>query len=143
MENTGNETTTLDWISHPAFEEPWRNLIVLFFLIVTALALWLGTGSINWAVLGVIALLFAVRQWFIPTHYRLDEQGVQVRVLCWRRRKNWSAIKRASTDRNGVLLSAFAQPSRLDAFRGMFLRFSGNREQVMAFINHHLDQGEE
>jgi len=131
----------LSWTSHPAVEEPARNLIVILFLAITAGALWLATHSGYWVVLGVVVLLVGVRQWFLPTHYRLDDTGAQLRILFYRRRQEWARIKRASADRRGVLLSPFPFPSRLEAFRGMYLRFAGNREQVMCFIQARIEKG--
>ncbi|HPM78463.1 MAG TPA: hypothetical protein PK961_15340 [bacterium] len=132
---------TLSWTSHPAVEEPVRNWIVILFVAMTAGALWLATRSWPWVALGVVVLLGGVRQWFLPTHYRLDDTGAQLRILFYRRRQEWARIKRASADRRGVLLSPFPFPSRLEAFRGMYLRFAGNREQVMRFIEARLEKG--
>ena len=123
-------------------EEPVRNLIVAAFLILTAVALWLATRNGYWVVLGVVVLLAAVRQWFLPTRYRVDDQGAQMQLLFYRRRQDWSRIKRASANRRGVLLSPFPFPSRLEAFRGMYLRFSGNRDEVMRFIEARINKKE-
>ncbi len=130
--------TKLQWVSHPVREEPGGNWIVLLFVALIAAAMWLTTGRFYWVGFGVLIVLAANRQWFLPTFLTLDEEGAEVRGLLLRRRKSWREIKRAQADRHGVLLSPFAFPSRLEVFRGLFLRFSRNREAVMEFVNRHV-----
>ncbi len=130
----------LQWVSHPAREEPGRNWIIVVFLVFIALAMWLTTASWYWVGFGVAVVLLATRQWFLPTFFTLDEDGVEARYWLYRRHKTWTEIKRAIPDAHGVLLSPFALPNRLDPFRGLFLRFSRNREQVMTFIRQHVPE---
>jgi len=122
-------------------EEPGRNWIILIFLLLTGAALWLGTGSWGWVALGLSMMLAMIRQWFLPTRIRLDADGVTVRLLGMVRRRKWTQIKRASADRRGVLLSPFAYATRLELFRGIYLRFSGNRAEVLNFIRRHVSDG--
>jgi len=105
----------------------------VLFLVLTAVAVWISTQSAYWMILGTVVILITVREWFLPTHYTMDDEGVTRRFLFVTRRKPWDEIRRASPDRRGVLLSPFPFPSRLETFRGIYLRFSGNRDEVMAF----------
>ena len=130
----------LQWISHPVKEEPGRNWTVLFFVALTGTAMWLTTTSLYWVGLGVALILVAIRQWFLPTHYTLDGEGVEMRCLFYRRRKPWREIRRADPGNHGVLLSPFAFRTRLESFRGMFVRFSGNRDKVMEFVDRHINK---
>jgi len=132
MEN-GRQEAQLTWISHPVREEPARTWIIVLFVALTAAAVWLYAFNGYWAALSAAVLLFAVREWFLPTRYLLDETGATRYFLVFRHHKPWREIKRLSPDRHGLLLSPFPEPSRLDAFRGLYLRFSGNREAVLDF----------
>ena len=49
--------------------------------------------------------------------------------------KLWSDFRSFYADRNGVLLSPFARPSRLENFRGVYVRFGrSNRDEIRDFI---------
>jgi hypothetical protein len=37
-----------------------------------------------------------------------------------------------------VLLSPFAEPSRLENFRGLYVMFEGNRDAVTKFVQEHI-----
>ena len=47
---------------------------------------------------------------------------------------SWDRIRSYVPDRYGVLLSPFAEPTRLAKFRGLSVQFSGNREEVLERI---------
>ena len=42
------------------------------------------------------------------------------------------------TDKNGVLLSPFIAPSRLENFRGLYITFDNNRDAVLDFVKEHV-----
>jgi hypothetical protein len=50
---------------------------------------------------------------------------------------SWSQVKSVRRDALGAKLSPLARPSRLEAYRGIYLWFEGNAEDVMAFIADH------
>jgi hypothetical protein len=59
------------------------------------------------------------------------------------RDKPWDLIRRWQADRHGVLLSPFDQPSRLDRFHGLNLRFDApDRERVLGFIRRRFDRND-
>jgi hypothetical protein len=52
--------------------------------------------------------------------------------------KDWSQFRSCYPDKNGILLSPFAHPSRLENFRGLYLMFEGNRDAVTACVKGRL-----
>jgi hypothetical protein len=141
MAPTTDGSESLHWVSHPVREEPRRTWIVALFVGLTAAALWVAARDWQWPAFGAIVLLAAVREWFLPARCALDDAGASRRFLFVERRRPWSAIRRATADRHGVLLSPSPFPSRLETLRGLYLRFSGNREQVLAFVDERLRRG--
>jgi hypothetical protein len=135
---TNNQPAGYQWTSHPVAENPGRTWIVAVFVLLTAAALWLGTRDVYWTVFGPLVVLAGAAEWFLPTRYRLDETGATRRFLLATRRRDWAAIRRVRVDARGVLLSPYPSPTRLDAFRGLYLRFAGNREAVLAFVAEHV-----
>jgi hypothetical protein len=45
-------------------------------------------------------------------------------------------------DKNGVLLSPFAGRSRLENFRGVYVRFGQNKDQVVNFVRSKIEKKE-
>lgn len=43
-------------------------------------------------------------------------------------------------DKRGVLLSPFTRPSRLENFRGVYVRYDGNKDEVDAFVKEIFDK---
>jgi hypothetical protein len=113
---------------------PYRATAAVLFLALVAWTLqtWLHAGYFT--VLAVLLLWGQVASFFLPTRYTLTDDAVTVRGLVTRREKAWSDFQSYLVDREGVLLSPFAERSRLERFRGLSLQFHGNRDQVIAFV---------
>ncbi len=120
---TANRHGPLDWTAHPLREEPAWKSAALGALIVGFSAL--AAASLGGAVYGLISLVAlagATVRYLLPTRYLLDDQEASWRQLTWRRR-SWSTFRRVDRHADGIFLSPFRRPSRLDSFRGVFLRF--------------------
>lgn len=111
--------------------------ITLFVLLVIA-AVYNTTESAFFGLLAFVVMLVSLAKFYFPTHYRLSENGVTVRTTTQTLTKNWSAYRSFYPDKNGILLSPFAEPSRLENFRGLFIMFNGNKEQVTEFVKSHI-----
>ena len=48
--------------------------------------------------------------------------------------KDWKVYRSYYVDKNGVLLSPFTEPTRLENFRGLYIMFNNNRDEVASFI---------
>jgi hypothetical protein len=127
----------LRWRYHPVREGGWRLAAVVACLIgIPALVGWLyGPFFI---LLALVILSASLGIYFLPTHYTLFVGGLETRFLGVTRRFTWSQFRSYYPDRNGVLLSPFPRPSRLENFRGLFVRFHGNREAVMAVVHERI-----
>ena len=110
-------TLPLEWSAWPAREKPLLSLGLTVLLI----AIWVAVGYIYreavWVLLAVILLLGAVAPFFVITRYRLDEEGVSMKRYVTTMKKRWEELRSYYPDKNGVLVSPFAKPSRLENFR--------------------------
>ena len=108
--------------------------------IVAAIAAGVGVsfGSAGWAVFAAGVLGISLARYFFPTEYRLDAEGVRVRFLGQVRARRWAEVRGVYPHGDGVHLSPFASPSRLDPFRGIYVRFAGNREAVLEVVGAHV-----
>ena len=133
----------LTWVVHPLRHQHNKTFILLCVLALTATFVYMSTASIGWTFLGVLVLLFGVIDYLVPVTFKLTDKGVESRMLIYRRQRPWSMLRSFYTDKNGVLLSPFPTRSRLDTFRGLYIRFDGNREAVLAIVRERLGQDAE
>jgi hypothetical protein len=140
MERFNDQPESIAWISHPVVEEPRRAWIVPVFGALTAAVVWSVSQSPAWSAAGLLAVTAASLEWFLPTRFRLDSRGAFRRVCFLRRRLLWPEIRRVCPDSRGVLLSPYPFATRWESFRGLYLRFSGNREAILGFIAQELER---
>jgi hypothetical protein len=69
----------------------------------------------------------------------LDEEGITVKGTTVKRNKKWTEFRSYYKDKNGVFLSPFPRPTRLENYRGLYIRFSENEEEVMDFVSSHIE----
>jgi hypothetical protein len=124
----------LTWIVHPLRENWKRSALLLLCLTLFFIGIYWAFQSPLVTCLSIIFLLGSLYRYFVPFRYTLDEDGVVVTSLFYRLTKPWSAFRSFYVDNNGVLLSPYTKPSRLENFRGIYVRFGGNRAEVVGFI---------
>jgi hypothetical protein len=81
--------------------------------------------------------LLALRSFYTRTRYVFYPDRLEIITPFSRGKKAWSGFRSYYPDKNGVLLSPFEKPSRLENFRGMYLLLpagGGQREQVLDYI---------
>ena len=76
-------------------------------------------------------------------YYCSYDDHIEIKTAVQTIRQEWSRYRSYYADKNGVLLSPFARPTRLENFRGKFIRFAGNRDRVMDIVRSKIDFEEE
>ncbi len=54
--------------------------------------------------------------------------------------RKWDSFKTYYPDKNGIFLSPFAHKTRLENFRGLYIRLKENRKEVLDFIKQKIDK---
>jgi len=91
----------------------------------------------------LLALVFmfgATLSMLVPISYRFDADGVTVFFLGTRNFRRWEHYRNCYVHQNGVFLTSMPKPSGLDPFRGHFLLFAGNREEVASYARERIKQ---
>ena len=128
-----NPESSLTWTVHPVVDRP-RAAMAMVALILAILALVrLNYPEPGWTAFAAVILCLSLARFFFPTTYRLDDEGIHTRFLGISRDYRWGVYRRIESGRNGVFLSPFVKPDRLDNFRGLMLLAGSNREAVEAF----------
>ena len=124
---------TLTWRVHPFAERPTRGWLAIVILAGVFAALHVS-GDDGFIPLAALVLFLSLSPYFLPTTYELNATGVTQRIAFVRFTRRWEEFRRYYHDDVGVKLSPFAHRSRREPFRGVWLRFSGNRDEVLAFV---------
>ncbi len=134
MDNCPSPLASLSWRVHP-LRQDWRvSFGVITLLILLWWGIWRWTRSGLFTFLSILILLVSLSSFFFPVTFSLDREYVTVKSNFTTRRRRWGEFKSFWVDRHGVLLSPFKGRSRLESFRGLYIRFSNNRDKVVSFI---------
>lgn len=128
----------LTWSLHLAGRHPRKAAAAVALILLASLVAGYAFASPLLGLLACLLLIASVSDYLFPLHFVLSENGAEARGLIHRRRIAWSQVRRVVRDDLGVKLTPLARPSRLEAYRGIYLWFEGNAEQVMAFIADHV-----
>jgi len=124
----------LIWTTHPLKKSKRNTLLVILFLILTPGIIFVSTNSLFFLFLSFVILIGSLSSFFLPTTYELSEDRIKVRFFLNTKEMEWKKYRSFYVDKNGVLLSPFEKPSRLENFRGLYIRFNQNKDQVLNFI---------
>jgi hypothetical protein len=86
------------------------------------------------ALLGLAVVFVSTAELWMPMRFKLTSEEASARVGLSVTAIRWENVKRVLETDQGVTLSPLEKSSRLDAFRGVYLRFSSNRSEVLAKI---------
>jgi hypothetical protein len=124
------ERAALQWTLHLGASEPRKVVLVIAIALGAGLVGMLVMRSPLFAVLGILMVLAPNSEFLLPVRYAVTEKGVSSK---WGVNNNflaWEDVRQVRWSEFGVKLSPLNRPSRLEAFRGVYLRFRGNKQDV-------------
>jgi len=124
----------MKWTVHLIKRNWIVSTAVVLFLIILCSAIYLSFNSATFLLLSVAILVISLSPFFLPTTYTFQDDCIIVKSLFRKSSRQWDSFKSYYPDRNGVLLSPFSSPTRLENFRGIYIRFENNRSEVVEFI---------
>jgi len=145
--NTSQESKTtllpkkrFHWTIHPLLDEPQaKSGLLITILLAISIAVATSFDSNSYGLLTFFLLSVSLSSYFLPTRYILDNQGITTSHLSLNHHIPWDRFHRACVYPDGVLLSPFSQPNRLDPFRGCFLKFGKHRDEIIHGIQTYID----
>ena len=129
---------TLTWTSHPLRRNKRNTLLVILFVILAPVIVFFSTNSLFFLLLSLVILLGSLSSFFLPTTYEFSQERIKVKFFINTREMEWGKYRSFYVDKNGVLLSPFVKPSRLENFRGIYIRFEQNKDEVVNFIQQRI-----
>ena len=130
----------LSWTVHPFVENWKRSTLLLLFLISILAIIYFSFKSVIFLLISAILLIGPLYKYFLPFHYCCGIECIVVMACCYKLRRPWSDFRSFYVDKNGVLLSPFAKPTRLENFRGVYVRFGQYPpEEIVSYIHDKLN----
>ena len=129
------------WRSHPIVGEYPRSLLCPAIVLAICVGVYYSFESLGWALLSAGFFAVSLARYFLPTSYELNADGVRVSFFFTVKSIRWSSVRRVDGHRQGLHLSPFERPSLLDSFRGTFLRFRDNADEVVSFVESKVGTG--
>ena len=136
-------TPIFEYTCHPAKRNMTITALTTVFLVVCVILVWLISFSLFMVALSILILFGSLAGFYFPTRYFFYDDHLVVKTTIQSLRKDWSLFRSYYPDKNGVLLSPFARPTRLENFRGTYIKFEGNRDKVMEIVRAKIDYREE
>jgi hypothetical protein len=128
------KNSQIEWVSFPAIENLRKTIIATLFIIGLSTVLCFLYEPL-FGLLSFLFLGFSLLPYYTPTTYRLNKNGIEIEKLFYTIRKSWSDFRSFYPDNYGVLLSPFSLSTRLENFRGIYIRFKNNKEEVLSFVD--------
>lgn len=126
------------WTSHPVIENQVRTILLMLFLILIFVGVYFLYGF-WWFLISFVFILSSLSSYFMKTEYTISENGVEVRSFLSHLKKDWQYYRSFYEDKNGIFLSPFVKHSRLENFRGLYLRFGlGDRDKIRTIIKEYV-----
>lgn len=130
-----SELATLAWTVRLWKDNPGRLGVIALTALVAAVAGLLALGHPLGALIGFAMIAFSTADYWMPVHFRLDHKEARRQLGPSVSSIAWTDVRQVREDEVGAKLSPLPNPeSRLEPFRGIYLRFSGNRDEVMERI---------
>ena len=130
---------SLTWTCHRLATEPrTRSAALIGMISVLAVGAAFSFSGLVYGLITALVLGGSVSTYLFKVGYVLDREGIEIVHLGWTRRRPWEQFCRVDVCADGVFLSPFKRPSRLDSFRGVFIRWVANRDEVVNFVQRHV-----
>jgi len=90
--------------------------------------------NVVFGVIGLIIILSVSAEYWLGTSFKVDSKSASARTGFSLTSLPWDEVKRADLSAEGIKLSPLGNSGRMQAFRGVFLKFGSNREAVEAAV---------
>lgn len=123
--------TLLEWRVWLVAKRPGRATAALALMLGGCLVIALAMAAAALGLVAFVLLMSATREFFFPVRYRLTDEGAWAEGVMNSHFIPWGKVKACYLSEEGLKLSPFRRANRLEPFRGVYLRFAGNRGEVV------------
>ncbi len=110
-------------------------LVTIIMSLILLMVYYFSDKSIFMVVIGAFIFFISLSSFFLPTTFTIDENKVMIKYQYTVKERNLSAFRSFFPEERGILLSPYLSPSRLENFRGFYLRYGkSNKIEVDEYV---------
>jgi len=129
-----NENKILTYTVFPMRESVIKAAIFWIVILFTIWGVWLNIESLIMTIIAGAVLIASLSSFYLPTTYRLDGEGAAWSRFSGSRSISWSRVRRVADEKDGLFLSPFSGKSMMENFRGLYLPYRNNRDEILLLI---------
>lgn len=137
-----NNSNSMKWTVHPVKRRPLVSVAVTIFIFIVGFVVDYSAQSDWFTILALVVLFGSLSKFYLPTFYELNDKTVIIKTTTQTLKKEWKLYRSYYPDKNGVLLSPYSEQTRMENFRGIYLMFEKNKDEVLKFIETHINREE-
>ena len=122
------------WVVHPLLDSPRKSVFLVLFLVFLVIGIQFLFDSLGVTFLSTFFLFGSLRQYFFPFRYEVYDDQITVSSFFFKQNRLWNEFRSYYIDQHGILLSPFSKPSRLESFRGIYVRFGLDKSVVQDLV---------
>ena len=122
------------WVVHPLLDSPRKSVFLVLFLFFFVIVIQFLFDSLGVTFLSIFFLFGSLRQYFFPVRYEVYDDRITVSSFFFKQNRLWNEFRSYYIDQHGILLSPFSKPSRLESFRGIYVRFGLDKSVVQDLV---------
>lgn len=127
--NTENKIV-MSWNVHLARQYPTKLVTLAGLTALVSIAAYWWVNSLAVVVVAIV-MIAGFSDFVFPVNYVLTREGASCRTKFKQSEIKWENVQHCYLDDTGVKLSPLDRQSRLEAFRGVYLRFADNKNDVI------------
>ena len=129
----------LTWKVHILRESPGKLLLIGPVVLGSLLVSYTIFQSLLFVAVAASLFVSALAEALFPIRFEISERGASSRTPLGRTYIEWDRVKKYYLDDRGIKLSPLDRPGRLEAYRGVYLRFGRNRDEVIEAVRRMRD----
>ena len=122
------------WVVHPLLDSPRKSVFLVLFLVFLVIGIQFLFDSLGVTFLSTFFLFGSLRQYFFPVRYEVYDDRITVSSFFFKQNRLWNEFRSYYIDQHGILLSPFSKPSRLESFRGIYVRYGLDKSVVQDLV---------
>jgi len=130
---TDNEVV-LTWRIHLAKEQPQQLAGILVAMAGMGMLAYVLFQNLIPAIVMAFVFLGSLSDFLLPVTYTLTKKEASASTLVGKQVIAWEKVRKCYLHEDGIKLSPLGRKSRLEAYRGVFLRFNGNQEELIEAV---------
>ena len=129
----------LTWKVHLVRENPAKVLLIAPVVLASLLTSYIIFHSLLFPAVTLLLFASALAEFVFPIRYEINGRGASSHTLFSRTFIEWNGVRKYYVDDRGIKLSPLKRQSRLEAYRGVYLRFGDRRDEVVEAVRRMRD----